>query len=82
MPGGDLIFMFRNGASGNGDLVLNYYDCKAKQWSQRHANLIAGEGKRNAYWQGTVDSKGVIHLSWVWRESPDVARNGSAARAC
>ena len=34
-----------------------------------------GEGKRNAYWQACVDAKGTIHLSWVWRESPDVASN-------
>ena len=38
-------------------------------------NLIDGEGKRNAYWQACVDDKNIIHISWVWRESPDVASN-------
>jgi hypothetical protein len=40
-----------------------------------HGNLISGEGKRNAYPQICVDPKGSIHVSWVWRESPDVATN-------
>lgn len=31
--------------------------------------LIDGESKRNAYWQLYVDEHGIIHLSWVWRES-------------
>src|SRR5690606_22492389 len=29
----------------------------------------------NAYWQAFVDQKGSIHISWVWRESPNVASN-------
>ena len=40
-----------------------------------HSNLIDGEGQRSAYWQACVDTKGTIHLSWVWRETPDVASN-------
>ncbi|MDB5327408.1 MAG: neuraminidase [Phycisphaerales bacterium] len=72
---GDLIFMFRDGASGRGNLAINHYDTKAKVWSQMHANLISGENRRNAYWQACVDGKGSIHVSWVWRESGDVATN-------
>jgi hypothetical protein len=75
LPNGNLLFFYRNGESGKGNLVLNQYDIKTKQWTQLHTNLIDGEGKRNAYWQACVDSKGIIHLSWVWRESPDVASN-------
>jgi len=75
LPSGDLLFFYRDGSSGKGNLVLNKYDLKTKQWSQLHPNLIDGEGQRNAYWQSCVDTKGTIHLSWVWRESPDVASN-------
>jgi len=75
LPGGDLIFFYRDGQSGRGNLVLNRYDLKKKQWTQIHSNLIDGEGQRNAYWQACVDVKGTIHLSWVWRETPDVASN-------
>jgi hypothetical protein len=75
LPKGDLLFLYRDGSSGKGNLVITRYNLKAKQWKQRHKNLIDGEGKRNAYWQACVDAKGTIHISWVWRESPDVASN-------
>lgn len=75
IPGGDLLFFFRDGGSGNGNLVINRYSTKEKKWVRLQTNLIDGEGKRNAYWQACVDAKGAIHISWVWRESPDVASN-------
>lgn len=75
LENGNLLFFYRDGSSGKGNLVLNRYDIQSKQWKQLHTNLIDGEMKRNAYWQIFVDKKGVIHLSWVWRESPDVASN-------
>jgi hypothetical protein len=75
MPGGDLIFFYRDGGSGRGNLVINRYSIATKKWTQLHSNLIDGETKRNAYWQACTDSKGTIHISWVWRESPDVASN-------
>ncbi len=75
MPEGDVIFMFRDGQSGKGNLVVNKYNLQSKTWEQLQHNLIDGEGKRNAYWQACLDHKGVIHVSWVWRESPDVASN-------
>jgi hypothetical protein len=75
LPNCNLLFFYREGSSGNGNLVLNQYDIHTKQWTRLHNNLIDGEGKRNAYWQACIDTKGTIHLSWVWRESPDVASN-------
>ena len=75
MPDGNLIFFYRDGGSGRGNLVLNRYDAKAREWTQVHPNLISGQGKRNAYPQACVDGRGMIHLSWVWRETPDVATN-------
>jgi hypothetical protein len=75
MPDGNLLFFYRDGGSGQGNLVISRYYTAAKQWTQLHSNLIDGEGERNAYWQACVDAKGTIHLSWVWRETPDVASN-------
>jgi len=75
LPGGNLLFFYRDGGSGRGNMVVNHYDIKTGRWSQLHSNLIDGEGMRNAYWQACTDSKGIIHVSWVWRESPDVASN-------
>ena len=82
MPGGDLLFFYRSGASGQGDLVLNRYDLKTKTWQRLHDNLISGERERNAYWQAFVDHKGTIHVSWVWRESANVASNHDLGYAC
>ena len=82
MSNGNLLFLYRDGGSGNGSLVMNQYDTKSKTWKQLHSNLINGEGQRNAYWQACIDNKGTIHLSWVWRETPDVATNHDLAYAC
>lgn len=75
LPGGDLLFFYRDGASGNGDLVLNRYDVRTRQWHRVQSNLVSGEGHRNAYWQVSVDRMDDIHLSWVWRETGDVVTN-------
>lgn len=69
LPDGDLLFAYRSGASGRGNLVLNRYSAKERRWQRVHDILIDGEGQRNAYWQLCTDSRGVIHLSWVWRET-------------
>ncbi|MBR4845712.1 MAG: BNR repeat-containing protein [Bacteroidaceae bacterium] len=75
LEGGDLLFAYRSGGSGRGNLVMNRYDVKNRKWSRVQDVLIDGERVRNAYWQLYVDAKGVIHVSWVWRETPDVATN-------
>lgn len=75
MPDGGLLFFYRDGGSGRGNLVINRYSVKTQQWARLHSNLIDGEKQRNAYWQACIDSRGTIHISWVWRESPDVASN-------
>ncbi|GAB3902664.1 BNR repeat-containing protein [Mucilaginibacter boryungensis] len=75
LPAGDILFLYRDGASGNGNLMLNRYVLTQKKWIRVQDGMIDGEGQRNAYWQMSIDIKGIIHLSWVWRESPDVASN-------
>lgn len=77
-----LLFFYRDGKSGQGNLVINEYDVASKKWTQLHSNLIDGESKRNAYWQAYVDSRGSVHLSWTWRESADVTSNHDIAYAC
>lgn len=75
LPDGDLLFLYRNGASGNGNLVIDRYDTRKKEWISVQQDLIDGQQQRSAYWQACVDNQGALHLSWVWRESPDVASN-------
>lgn len=75
LPNGNLLFFYRSGASGKGNMVINSYDIKNQKWEQIQQNLLDGEGQRSAYWQACVDNLGVIHLSWVYRESWDVSTN-------
>ena len=72
---GNLLFMYRSGVSGRGNLVINKYDTGSQSWSRLQDVLIDGENERNAYWQSYVDVSGTIHISWVWRETFDVATN-------
>lgn len=81
LPTGDLLFLYRDGGSGGGNLVMNHYSIKTGKWNRLQDNLLNGEGKRNAYWQAYIDKKGWIHISWVWRESPNVASNHDLAYA-
>ncbi len=75
LTNGDLIFVYRSGGSGRGNLIMNRYEAKTKTWQRVQNVLIDGENERNAYWQLYVDNVNTIHLSWVWRETPDVATN-------
>lgn len=72
---GGLLFLYRDGGSGNGRLVLNRFDPNIRQWQRLQSNLIDGEGERSAYWDMTIDAEGGLHLAWIWRETPDVASN-------
>ncbi len=78
---GGLLFAYRDGGSGHGNLVLNRYDLQRKSWQRLHSSLIDGEGERSAYWDMTIDKNSVLHLAWIWRDTPDVASNHDIAYA-
>ena len=71
LPGGDLLFLYRTGGSGRGDLMMSRYDVRNGRWVEVPCpKVIDGEGQRNAYWQTAVNAQnGVIHLTWCWREA-------------
>lgn len=69
LSNGDLLFVYRSGASGRGNMAINRYDVKSKKWLRVQDTLIDGENERSPYWQVHVDANDVIHVSWVWRES-------------
>jgi hypothetical protein len=74
-PDGGLLFLYREGRSGRGNVVLNKFDPTTNQWTQVQKNLIDGENVRSAYLAATIDAQGTLHLAWNWRDSPDVATN-------
>lgn len=82
LASGNVLFAYRSGISGRGNLVMNLYDIKTRRWSRLQSVLIDGEQQRNAYWQLFVDAQGTIHVSWVWRETWLVETNHDLCYAC
>lgn len=75
LSNGDLLFFYRDGSSGRGNLVLNRYGVAEGRWSRVQDVLVDGQGERSAYPQVHVDARDGVHLSWVWRESRFVESN-------
>lgn len=73
----ELIYMYRDGGSGNGNQIFNAYDLKTKTWKRLlDKPLTDGEGERNAYFEGPKKGlDGYFHVAWVWRETPDASTN-------
>ena len=79
MPNGDLLYFFREGASGNGDTYLNRYHLASQTWSNVHVSggiqqpFIKGTGwtpNYNAYPNmPQLDAAGNFYLVWTWRYS-------------
>lgn len=82
-PDGQLLFTYRDGGSGNGNNYVNAYDEKARAWRrQLDKPLFSGEGKMNAYPTPILaDPKGVFHIAWVWRDTPDCSTNHDVSYA-
>jgi hypothetical protein len=76
-PSGDLIFMYRDGVSGNGNLIIDTYDLPNRAWKRLlDTPLTDGQGLRNAYPVGPIKGPdGLFHLVWTWRETPNAETN-------
>lgn len=68
--GGEMIYTYRDGASGKGDTLYNKYDEKTQTWTRLlDQPLFDGHGKMNAYPAGPLRGPdGYWHVSWVWRD--------------
>lgn len=80
---GELIFTYRDGASGRGNQIYNTYDCASKTWRRLlDTPLLDGRGAMNAYLVGpTRGPDGFFHLCWVWRDTPDCSTNHDVSYA-
>ena len=76
-PNGTLIFQYRDGGSGDGNMIYNQYDYTTQQWGRLlDTPLLDGEGAMNAYPIGpAMGPDGYYHMLWVWRDTPDCATN-------
>lgn len=82
-PGGEVLFHYRYGRSGNGFEVYNVLDVENQCWKRLlDKPLINGEGLMNAYMQGPIAGPdGYYHLIWVWRNTPDCSSNHTLSYA-
>ncbi|MES2439685.1 MAG: BNR-4 repeat-containing protein [Verrucomicrobiota bacterium] len=82
LPSGDVLFIFREVASGNGDTYVNRYSIATKTWSNVHGStttqspFIKGTGwspNYNAYLNmpqlGGPDGDDLV-ITWGWRYEP------------
>ena len=79
LPNGDLLYLFREGGSGRGDVFLNRFDNQSRTWSNTHLNpsgsnhvsFLQGRGFApdwNSYPNRMVlDENQRLHLSWTNR---------------
>jgi hypothetical protein len=82
-PAGELIFTYRDGASGRGNQIYNVYDCPGQRWRRLvDQPLLDGRGLMNAYPIGpSRGPDGRFHLCWVWRDTPDCRTNHDVSYA-
>lgn len=76
---GSIHMMYRLGGSGNGKNILVHYSEKDRKWTGDEAFLsgMESEPDSNAYPFGGIqeDRRGILHIAWCWRETPDVETN-------
>ena len=77
---GSVYIMYRHGGSGNGMRILAHYNEETQQWTKTVPVFTNGRDRNptcNAYPFGGIkeDEKGVWHIAWCWRETPDVITN-------
>jgi hypothetical protein len=74
-PSNTLVFVYRDGGSGNGNHIFDSYS--GGSWSRLLGTpLTDGQGARNAYPVGPVQGPdGWFHMVWVWRDTPDASTN-------
>jgi len=82
-PAGELIFAYRDGASGRGNQIYNAYDGESRTWRRLlDTPLLDGRGAMNAYPVGpTRGPDGFFHMCWVWRDTPDCSTNHDVSYA-
>jgi hypothetical protein len=76
-PTGNLIFAYRDGASGNGNYIFDTYNSTTTTWTRLiNTPLIDGQGTYSAYPVGPLlGPDGYYHIVWVWRDTADAATN-------
>lgn len=87
LPDGDLLFLYRVGASGGGNTWLNRWSVKSQTWT--NVNIIGGVPSAfiQGLWPDTnynaypnmpcLDTNGNLYLGWTWRQTPAYESNNN-----
>ena len=87
LPNGDLLFLYRVGASGGGNTWLNHWSLSSQTWT--NVNRIQGTPSPfiQGLWPDTnynaypnmpcLDANGDLYLGWTWRETPAYESNNN-----
>lgn len=71
----DMMFLYRQGASGNGDLYFVKYNTATKTWTKNLA-IRGTNDSINAYWNNPIyDSTGKLLMTWTFRDTPAFQSN-------
>jgi hypothetical protein len=70
----DLLFSYRSGSCGNGNILINRFLPDEEKW-ERYLKTPLFEGveendNRAAYHKFVKDSEGNFHFTWIWRWTP------------
>ena len=74
-PSGDLLLLYLYRRGGSMRAVLDRYLTKSREWIRVSDALIACGDNKTAYWQACTDTLGRLHISWCWRDTPDLRSN-------
>lgn len=81
-PDDQFYFFYRDGASGDGDLLINRFDTERQRWQVLQHPLITGGGEYNPYfWRPGVGPDGSLHLAWCWRRTYEAETNQNVCYA-
>jgi hypothetical protein len=73
----DLLFIYRDGRSGDGDYYVNRYDNVTRAWT-RLSKLLEGQPDDvGAYPQFELGPDGVYHVAFVWRDDSGAENNSN-----
>lgn len=75
---GTLLFLYRDGSSGNGRRLINAYDEAASVWTRYlDTPLLDGTARNVSAYPAPLQQgpDGFFHMVWMWRETPDCRSN-------
>jgi len=82
LPDGTLLFAYREGLSGDGDMMLNRYSTATQTWDRLGVVADGTASSESPYWNRlAVDADGRIHLFLCWRGTGSADTNNDFSYA-